>query len=51
VICLTSAVILVGAGAFGELVYRLGDMREQEFSRLTQRLATGNWHRQEVVAQ
>jgi glycosyltransferase involved in cell wall biosynthesis len=50
VICLTSAVILVSAGAFGELVYRLGDMREQQFSRLTQRLATGNWHRPEVAA-
>jgi glycosyltransferase involved in cell wall biosynthesis len=50
VICLTSAVILVSAGAFGELVYRLGDMREQQFSRLTQRLTTGNWHPQEVAA-
>jgi glycosyltransferase involved in cell wall biosynthesis len=37
-IFLTSAVILVGSGAFGELVYKLGDMREHEFVRLTQRI-------------
>jgi len=38
VICLTSAVILVSAGAFGELVYKLGDLRESQFSRLTQQI-------------
>ena len=36
VIFLTSAIILMSAGAFGELVYKLGDMRESQFSRLTQ---------------
>lgn len=40
VICLTSAVILLSAGAFGELVYRTGDLREMQFSRLTQRIIT-----------
>ena len=44
VVFLTSAFILVCGGALGELVYKLGDMREQEFSRLTQRVwsAAGN---------
>jgi glycosyltransferase involved in cell wall biosynthesis len=42
VICLTSAVILLSAGAFGELVYKLGDLRESQFSRLTQRVSTGH---------
>jgi glycosyltransferase involved in cell wall biosynthesis len=37
-IFLTSAVILVSAGAFGELVYKTGDMREHQFARLTQRV-------------
>jgi glycosyltransferase involved in cell wall biosynthesis len=36
VIFLSSAVILMGSGALGELVYKLGDMREHEFSGLTQ---------------
>jgi glycosyltransferase involved in cell wall biosynthesis len=40
VICLTSAVILLSAGAFGELVYKLGDLRESQFSRLTQQITT-----------
>jgi len=40
VICLASAVILLGAGAFGELVYKLGDLRESQFSRLTQKITT-----------
>jgi glycosyltransferase involved in cell wall biosynthesis len=38
IIFLTSAVILMCAGALGELTYKLGDLREQEFSALTQRL-------------
>jgi len=42
VICLTSAVILISAGAFGELVYKLGDLRESQFSRLTQQVSTGH---------
>jgi glycosyltransferase involved in cell wall biosynthesis len=38
VIFLTSAFIFICAGALGELVYKLGDLREAEFSALTQRL-------------
>ena len=41
-IFLFSAVILLSGGAFGELVYRLGDMREHEFSRLTQQVRTSS---------
>jgi glycosyltransferase involved in cell wall biosynthesis len=37
----TSAVILVSAGAFGELVYKTGDMRDHQFARLTQRVQRG----------
>jgi len=32
----TSALLLVCAGAVAELIYRLGDLREVEFSALTQ---------------
>ncbi len=39
VILMASAFILVSAGAFGELVYKLGDMREHHFSCLTQRIS------------
>ena len=38
VIFLTSAIILMSAGAFGELVYKLGDMRENQFAKLTQKV-------------
>ncbi|HEU4625688.1 MAG TPA: glycosyltransferase family 2 protein [Steroidobacteraceae bacterium] len=38
IIFLTSAFILLCAGALGELAYKLGDLREQEFSALTERL-------------
>jgi glycosyltransferase involved in cell wall biosynthesis len=38
VIFLSSAIILLGSGAIGELVYKLGDMREHEFSVLTQQI-------------
>jgi glycosyltransferase involved in cell wall biosynthesis len=38
VIFLTSSAILMLSGALGELVYRLGDIREQNFSRLTQKV-------------
>jgi glycosyltransferase involved in cell wall biosynthesis len=38
VIFLSSAIILMGSGMLGELVYKLGDMREQEFSGLTQQV-------------
>jgi glycosyltransferase involved in cell wall biosynthesis len=36
VIFLSSAIIMMGSGAIAELVYKLGDMREHEFSQLTQ---------------
>jgi glycosyltransferase involved in cell wall biosynthesis len=49
VICLTSAVILMSAGAFGELVYKLGDLRESQFSRLTQQITTGRPVRNEGI--
>jgi glycosyltransferase involved in cell wall biosynthesis len=35
VIMIMGAVILVSGGVFGELVYKLGDLREHQFSRLT----------------
>ena len=38
VIFLSSAIILMGSGMIGELVYKLGDMREHEFSGLTQQI-------------
>ena len=38
VILLVSAFILFCSGAVGELVYKLGDMREREFARLTERV-------------
>lgn len=38
VIFLSSAIILIASGAIGELVYKLGDLREHEFSSLTERL-------------
>jgi glycosyltransferase involved in cell wall biosynthesis len=41
-ILFTSAVILVSAGAFGELVYKTGDMREHQFARLTERVQRGH---------
>jgi len=37
-IFLFSALILFSSGAFGELVYRVGDMREHEFAKLTQKV-------------
>ncbi|HEV2269455.1 MAG TPA: glycosyltransferase family 2 protein [Steroidobacteraceae bacterium] len=38
VIFLTSTVMLLAAGAIGELIYKLGDVREHQFSGLTQHL-------------
>ena len=38
VILLTSAFILVGSGALAELVFKLGDVRERDYSSLTERL-------------
>lgn len=44
VIFLMSAGILILSGALGEMVYRLGDVREQQFSRLTQRVWGNSGH-------
>ena len=38
-IMLFSAIILVSGGAFGELVYRVGDMRDFQFAKLTQHVS------------
>jgi glycosyltransferase involved in cell wall biosynthesis len=38
VIFLSSAMILWAGGALGELIYKLGDVREHEFSSLTQQI-------------
>ncbi|MBS0614150.1 MAG: glycosyltransferase family 2 protein [Proteobacteria bacterium] len=40
-IFLASSVILICGGAFGEIIYKSGDMRQSEFSRLTQRIRSG----------
>jgi len=40
VLLVTSGFILACEGMLGELVYRLGDVREQDFSRLTSRVVT-----------
>jgi hypothetical protein len=40
IIFVAAAFLLVFAGALGELIYNLGDMRDHEFARLTQRLHT-----------
>jgi len=44
VIFLTSAFMLVCSGALGELIYNLGDMRDHEFARLTQKLRIRTAH-------
>jgi glycosyltransferase involved in cell wall biosynthesis len=38
VIFLSSGIILIAGGAIGELVYRLGNVREHEFSSLTEQI-------------
>jgi hypothetical protein len=38
VILLVAAFVLVCSGVLGELVYKLGDLRETDFSRLTGRI-------------
>jgi glycosyltransferase involved in cell wall biosynthesis len=40
IIFIAAAFLLVCAGALGELIYNLGDMRDHEFARLTQHLRT-----------
>src|SRR5665213_785945 len=37
VIFLTAALMLMASGALGELVYKLGDVRPEDFARLTSR--------------
>lgn len=41
VIFLTSSGMLLASGAIGELIYKLGDVREHQFSGLTQHLLVG----------
>jgi glycosyltransferase involved in cell wall biosynthesis len=41
IIFLTSAMVVICSGALGELIVQLGDMREHEFSRLTQDVRRG----------
>jgi glycosyltransferase involved in cell wall biosynthesis len=50
VVLLTGAIILVSGGVLGELVYKLGDVRESDFSRLTVKVWTqsAGAHRPEV---
>jgi hypothetical protein len=38
IIFIAAAFMLVFAGALGELIYNLGDMRDHEFARLTEHL-------------
>jgi glycosyltransferase involved in cell wall biosynthesis len=40
-ICLAAAIIVIGNGALGELLYKLGGIREHDFSRLTQQVTRG----------
>jgi len=42
VIFLTAAVILMASGTLGELIYKVGDVRPEEFARLTKRLIASN---------
>jgi glycosyltransferase involved in cell wall biosynthesis len=51
VIFLSSAIILMGSGALGELVYKLGDMREHEFSGLTQAVAARQMQVRSLIIQ
>jgi glycosyltransferase involved in cell wall biosynthesis len=42
IIFLTAAVILMASGTLGELIYKLGDVRPDDFARLTKRLIASN---------
>lgn len=44
VIFLAAAFMMLCSGALGELIYNLGDMRDHEFARLTQRLRIRTAH-------
>ncbi|HEY4213015.1 MAG TPA: glycosyltransferase family 2 protein [Steroidobacteraceae bacterium] len=46
VIFSSCAIILMASGALGELIYKLGDVREQEFSQLTEQIVGAVGHRQ-----
>jgi glycosyltransferase involved in cell wall biosynthesis len=37
------AVMLMSSGAIGELVFKLGEVRERDFARLTERRYSGRW--------
>ncbi|MGH8176837.1 MAG: glycosyltransferase family 2 protein [Steroidobacter sp.] len=41
VVCLASAIILLCSGALAELIYARGDVRDRQFTRLTQRVRSG----------
>jgi glycosyltransferase involved in cell wall biosynthesis len=45
IIFIAAAFLLVCAGALGELIYNLGDMRDHEFARLTQHLRPVSRHK------
>jgi glycosyltransferase involved in cell wall biosynthesis len=49
VLLLMSAFILVCGGVMGELTYRLGDMRENDFARLTETVWRVDTHGHQVV--
>jgi len=42
VILVVGALIMISSGVLGELIYKLGDMREHEFSRLTQKVRSAH---------
>jgi hypothetical protein len=46
VIFLTAAVILMASGTLGELIYKLGDVRPEDFARLTKRLVASHESRE-----
>jgi hypothetical protein len=51
VIFLVSAFILICSGALGELIYKLGDTRPHDFSRLTQKVWSAAEHKTGVTTQ
>jgi glycosyltransferase involved in cell wall biosynthesis len=50
-VLLAAAANMMGAGAFGELVYKLGDVRERDFSRLTQEVHSASSVRDRGLSQ
>jgi glycosyltransferase involved in cell wall biosynthesis len=46
VIFLAAAVILMASGTLGELIFKLGDVRPDDFARLTKRLVASNENRE-----